>query len=123
MMIYLKHPDHGKKIAYMEQEAIDDKKNGWVEYNPDEEAKNAPKSSKSVENESANETVEQTEELENGVQEESQREGEEAKVNRYLDKDELKAALDAAGIPYRKNASREVLVNLLEEANGRANAD
>jgi hypothetical protein len=123
MMIYLKHSRHGKKIAYMEQEANDDKKNGWIEYNPDEEAKNAPKSSDSVENEPADKAAEQTEELEDGMQEEPQGEGEETKVNGYLDKDELKAALDAAGIPYRKNASREVLVNLLEKANGRTNAD
>ena len=40
-MIYLKHAVHGKKIAYMEMEAIADEKNGWVRYTldtPDEAA-------------------------------------------------------------------------------------
>lgn len=40
MKIYLKHPKHGEKIAYYEAEAEADKKNGWVEYTPDE---NKPK--------------------------------------------------------------------------------
>ena len=40
-MIYLKHEIHGKKIAYMEMEAVADEKNGWVRYTldtPDEAA-------------------------------------------------------------------------------------
>jgi hypothetical protein len=35
MIIYLAHPVHGRKIAYIEMEAIADEKNGWVRYNPD----------------------------------------------------------------------------------------
>jgi hypothetical protein len=34
MLIYLKHPLHGVKIATLEAEAIEDEKNGWVRYNP-----------------------------------------------------------------------------------------
>jgi len=36
MLIYLKHPSHGTKIAMLEAEAIADEKNGWVRYNPDD---------------------------------------------------------------------------------------
>jgi hypothetical protein len=32
MNIYLKHPDHGIKIASMEMEAEFDEQNGWVRY-------------------------------------------------------------------------------------------
>ena len=32
MTIYLKHPDHGSKVATMEQEAEYDEQNGWVRY-------------------------------------------------------------------------------------------
>jgi hypothetical protein len=35
MNIYLEHPTHGRKIAYMEAEAEHDEKYGWVRYNPD----------------------------------------------------------------------------------------
>jgi hypothetical protein len=31
-IIYLEHPDHGNKIATMEQEAEFDEQNGWVRY-------------------------------------------------------------------------------------------
>jgi hypothetical protein len=34
-LIYLKHPQHGTKIATMEMEADFDETNGWVRYNPD----------------------------------------------------------------------------------------
>lgn len=34
-IIYLKHPDHGTKVANMEAEAEADAQNGWVVYNPD----------------------------------------------------------------------------------------
>ena len=34
-MIYLEHPDHGRKIASMEAEAEFDEKHGWTRYNPD----------------------------------------------------------------------------------------
>ncbi len=33
-IIYLKHPDHGTKIATMEIEAENDEQNGWVRYTP-----------------------------------------------------------------------------------------
>lgn len=33
-MIYLRHPQHGAKIAYMDAEANADKLNGWEEYAP-----------------------------------------------------------------------------------------
>lgn len=35
MTIYLKHPDHGTKVATMELEAENDEKNGWVRYTID----------------------------------------------------------------------------------------
>ena len=35
-MIYLRHPDHGTKVATMELEAIYDEENGWVRYTPGE---------------------------------------------------------------------------------------
>jgi len=35
MPIYLKHPDHGNKVATMELEAEFDEKNGWVRYTHD----------------------------------------------------------------------------------------
>ncbi len=35
MVIYLKHPQHGTKVAISEQEAAYDEKSGWVRYNPD----------------------------------------------------------------------------------------
>ena len=31
-IIYLKHPEHGTKIAMMEMEAEFDEQNGWVRY-------------------------------------------------------------------------------------------
>ena len=34
-MIYLQHFLHGRKIAYMEAEAVNDEKHGWKRYNPD----------------------------------------------------------------------------------------
>lgn len=33
--IYLEHPDHGFKIATMEQEAENDEQNGWTRYTID----------------------------------------------------------------------------------------
>jgi hypothetical protein len=35
MVIYLKHPIHGRKVATMELEADADEKNGWVRYTED----------------------------------------------------------------------------------------
>jgi len=32
MIIYMKHPQHGTKVAIAEDEAIEDEKNGWVRY-------------------------------------------------------------------------------------------
>jgi hypothetical protein len=34
-IIYLKHPDHGTKVATMDQEAEFDEQNGWERYNLD----------------------------------------------------------------------------------------
>jgi hypothetical protein len=39
MVIYLKHPVHGTKVAIAESEAEADAQNGWIEYNPDTPAK------------------------------------------------------------------------------------
>jgi hypothetical protein len=39
MTIYLKHPDHGSKVATMEQEAEFDEQNGWVRYTNDTPSK------------------------------------------------------------------------------------
>jgi hypothetical protein len=35
MTIYLRHPEHGTKVATMEQEAEYDEQNGWVRYTHD----------------------------------------------------------------------------------------
>ena len=35
MVIYLKHPVHGRKVATMDLEAEADEKNGWVRYTED----------------------------------------------------------------------------------------
>ena len=43
-LIYLKHPDHGTKVATMDQEAEFDEQNGWVRYTHD-----TPSISKEVE--------------------------------------------------------------------------
>jgi hypothetical protein len=37
MHIYLRHPDHGTKVATMDLEAIYDEENGWVRYTPGEQ--------------------------------------------------------------------------------------
>jgi hypothetical protein len=34
-IIYLNHPDHGTKVANMEQEAESDEQNGWTRYTID----------------------------------------------------------------------------------------
>jgi hypothetical protein len=34
-IIYLSHPEHGEKIANMEQEAENDEQNGWTRYTVD----------------------------------------------------------------------------------------
>lgn len=34
MVIYLKHPIYGTKVASMELEAVADEKNGWVRFDP-----------------------------------------------------------------------------------------
>ena len=42
MLIYLKHPRHGVKIATLDLEAEQDEQNGWVRFDPsqnDEEPK------------------------------------------------------------------------------------
>lgn len=33
-MIYLRHSEHGTKVATMEEEAIFDESNGWLRYDP-----------------------------------------------------------------------------------------
>lgn len=35
MVVYLKHPVHGSKVACSEFEAEEDKKNGWEVYDPE----------------------------------------------------------------------------------------
>ena len=35
MVIYLKHPVHGRKVATMDLEAEADERNGWVRYTED----------------------------------------------------------------------------------------
>ena len=35
MVIYLKHPVHGRKVATMDLEANADEQNGWVRYTED----------------------------------------------------------------------------------------
>ena len=35
MVIYLKHPVHGRKVATMDLEADADEQNGWVRYTED----------------------------------------------------------------------------------------
>ena len=40
-IIYLKHPEHGTKVATMEQEAEYDEQNGWTRYNVDTPAPKA----------------------------------------------------------------------------------
>jgi hypothetical protein len=42
MVIYLSHPVHGRKVATMELEAVEDEKNGWTRYNPDTPVEAAP---------------------------------------------------------------------------------
>ena len=37
MVIYLRHPVHGTKVACAEAEAVYDEKNGWVRFDVDEE--------------------------------------------------------------------------------------
>jgi hypothetical protein len=34
-VIYLKHPEHGAKVATLEAEAIYDETHGWLRYDPD----------------------------------------------------------------------------------------
>ncbi len=34
-VIYLRHPVHGTKVAFMEAEAVYDEKNGWVRFDVD----------------------------------------------------------------------------------------
>tara|TARA_R110000868_G_scaffold1531_1_gene12220 strand:- start:24 stop:206 length:183 start_codon:yes stop_codon:yes gene_type:complete len=37
MVIYLRHPVHGTKVACAEAEAVYDEKNGWVRFDVDAE--------------------------------------------------------------------------------------
>lgn len=42
MIIYMKHPIHGAKVATMELEAEFDEQHGWVRYNPGEQVLEQP---------------------------------------------------------------------------------
>ncbi len=42
MVIYLRHPIHGNKVACSDAEAIYDEGNGWVRYNLDTPCEAAP---------------------------------------------------------------------------------
>lgn len=42
MVIYLKHPKHGTKVAICDMEAVADEKNGWVRYTLDTPVEAAP---------------------------------------------------------------------------------
>jgi hypothetical protein len=39
MHIYLRHPDHGTKVAISDVEADDDEKNGWFRFDVDKRDK------------------------------------------------------------------------------------
>lgn len=95
MMIFLEHPKHGRKVAYLQAEAEADKANGWTEYDPEKEKSNV------VRKEEGKKT---TEEVVDEI-------------------DTIKRELDKRKIPYRKNASKEVLKALLEESDGRTDAN
>jgi len=40
-IIYLRHPQHGSKVASMEAEVEHDYKHGWEEYDPNEQEEDA----------------------------------------------------------------------------------
>lgn len=42
MIIYMKHPIHGAKVATMELEAEFDEQHGWVRYNPEKQVLEQP---------------------------------------------------------------------------------
>jgi hypothetical protein len=42
MVIYLKHPKHGTKVAICDMEAVADEKNGWTRYTLDTPIEVAP---------------------------------------------------------------------------------
>lgn len=42
MVIYLKHPKHGTKVAICDMEAVADEKNGWTRYTLDTPVEAAP---------------------------------------------------------------------------------
>jgi hypothetical protein len=42
MVIYLKHPEHGTKVAICDMEAVADEKNGWTRYTLDTPIEVAP---------------------------------------------------------------------------------
>ena len=42
MVIYLKHPEHGTKVAICDMEAVADEKNGWTRYTLDTPIEAAP---------------------------------------------------------------------------------
>ena len=42
MVIYLRHSIHGEKVACLEQEAIEDEKNGWERFDPNQKTEPDP---------------------------------------------------------------------------------
>lgn len=38
MVIYMRHPIHGQKVAVLEAEAVADEKEGWERYSPFDDA-------------------------------------------------------------------------------------
>jgi len=47
-VFYMKHKKHGTKVATEEAEVEHDKKRGWVEFDPEEDAKLAQAASKNA---------------------------------------------------------------------------
>jgi hypothetical protein len=37
-VIYLKHPEHGVKVACLDLEAEADEENGWIRFDPDDDS-------------------------------------------------------------------------------------
>jgi hypothetical protein len=42
MQIWLRHPHHGEKCAYIEAEAVNDEKNGWKRFDVDAKPASTP---------------------------------------------------------------------------------
>jgi hypothetical protein len=48
-VIYLRHPDHGVKVACMDLEADADEENGWERFDPDDDIQRVRSDMRSVE--------------------------------------------------------------------------